>query len=599
MKRIISGLLCLIILFSALPTFVYAEGEGNIDNGGGGMGDGEAGKNFWNPGQDGVRITVIKASSNKPVTTPVDWTNVDLSKKNKIFCHFNKKSKLHYKQGATLVPNIKNAYTYKHPTEKLPVIIKDNGVANIDEIREYFTSEGTAWQIARQVIATSDDEATINQAYKALKNGSYKLLIEPIAYITFGGQRYAMTATEAALYDQKLSGGLRAKMKDLSHKNLPLSMFLQKPDLGYPAFTGNRNKAQSNNTIIASLGLGIVKYPGGSDPSGDETEPDDPVITANYTYRVDTDVVTAVQLNTGSEINPDSPAKVTFKIGSTTYRVTNIVIPEDESQLVWVKWHTPSTPQTVNISVSSSKGSLSATSIAAKVENLDTHVPPDPTAKDRNDGFTAADLPSKPEYLSRSWGIWSARWHEYLVWHEHWVKRHHADGSVDWVDKGKWVDEGWWDWTFNKYKASLTANMSLLPDDKAPTARGKVMKSGYGVKVSVTGDVDGSAPNSHITGLQTAVAYFPEFQYKSYWRLLDLTRSGNPSTLQFKTNKYSTYNRRVHFTPLWYPDSKYEVSVYAFDAWTPAGMLVANLSDYVTIKGNLYDDWHVGPKPVE
>ena len=125
------------------------------------------------------------------------------------------------------------------------------------------------------------------------------------------------------------------------------------------------------------------------------------------------------------------------------------------------------------------------------------------------------------------------------------------------------------------------------------------MKSGYGVKVSVTGDVDGSAPNSHITGLQTAVAYFPEFQYKSYWRLLDLTRSGNPSTLQFKTNKYSTYNRRVHFTPLWYPDSKYEVSVYAFDAWTPAGMLVANLSDYVTIKGNLYDDWHVGPKPVE
>ena len=585
MKRIVSVLLCLILLFSAFPTLVFAEGEGNVDNGGGGMGNGEAGQNFWNPGQDGVRITVGRSSDNKPVTTPIDLTNKNESN---IFCHFNKKSKLHYKSGASLVANVSDKYTYKVPKKGLPTIIEDNGTANIDAIRSYFTDEGVIRNLAEVVGAS----------YETITNGNYKLLIEPIAYITFGGQRYAMTATEAALYDQKLSGGLRAKMKDLSHKNLPLAMFLEKADLGYPAYTGSRTSAQSNSTIIASLGLGVVKF-----REDDGEDPDDPVITANYTYRVDTDVVTSVELRTSSEINPDSPAKVTFKIGSTTYRVTNIVIPEDESQLVWVKWHTPSTPQTVNISVSSNKGSLSATSIAAKVENLDTHVPPDPTAKDRNDGFKAADLPSKPEYLSRSWGIWSARWHEYLVWHEHWVKRHHADGSVDWVDKGKWVDEGWWDWTFNKYKASLTANMSLLPDDKAPTARGKVLKSGYGVKVSVTGDVDGSAPNSHITGLQTAVAYFPEFQYKSYWRLLDLTRSGNPSTLQFKNNKYSTYSqkvqRRVHFTPLWFPDSKYEVSVYAFDAWTPAGMLVANLSDYVTIRGNVYDDWHVGPQLVD
>lgn len=591
MKHFISALLSIILFFSALPLTSYAA-DGNIDNGGGGMGNGESGKNYWNPGQDGVRITVIKASENKPVTTPIDFTNVDLSKKNAINVHFGKKSKLHYKNGATLITPT-SSYTCQKlkPQYKLPTIIKDNGVANIDEIRKYFTSEDTAKEIAKMVGAS----------YDTLKNGSYKLLIEPIAYITFGGQRYAMTATEAALYDQKLSGGLRAKMKDLSHKNLPLSMFLQKADIGYPAYTGSRTSAQSNSTIIASLGLGVVKFPDGENPppNGGETEPDDSVMTANYTYRVNTDVVTAVQLNTSKEINPDSTAKVTFRISGKTYNVTNIVIPEDESQLVWVKWHTPSTPQTVNISVSTSKGSLSATSIAAKIENLDTHEPPNPTAKDRNDGFTATSVPNKPEYLSRSWGVWSAKWHEYLVWHEKWVKRHHADGTFDWVDKGKWVDEGWWDWTFNKYTASLTAKMSLLPDDKSPTAKGKVMKSGYGVKVSVTGNVTGSAPNSHITGLQTAVAYFPEWKYKSYWRLLDLTRSGNPSTLEFKSNKYSTYNRRVHFTPLWYPDGRYDASVYAFDAWTPAGMLVANLNDYVTIKGNVYDDWHVGPKSVE
>lgn len=581
MKRIIAVLLCLFILFSSFSSVVFADDDGgNIDNGGGGMGEGEAGQNFWNPGQDGVRVTVVRVSDNKPVTTPIDLTNKNESN---IYFHFNKKSKLHYKNGATLAVST-SKYNYKVPKKGLPKIIEDNGIADIDAIRSYFTDKAAIEHIAEYVGAS----------YETLTNGNYKLLVEPIAYITFGGQRYAMTATEAALYDQKLSGGLRAKMKDLSHKNLPLAMFLRKADLGYPAYTGSRTSAQSNSTIISSLGLGVIKF---REDEGEE--PDDPVITANYTYRVNTDVVTSVELSTSSEIDPESPAKVTFRIGGAIYNVTNIVIPEDESQLVWVKWHTPSTPQTVNISVSSNKGSLSATSIAAKVENLDTHEPPNPTARDRNDGFMAASLTDKPEYLSRSWGIWSARWHEYLVWHEHWVQRHHADGSVDWVDKGKWVDEGWWDWTFTRYSASLTANMSLSPDDKVPTASGKTMKSGYGVKVSVTGDVDGSAPNSHITGLQTAVAYFPEFKYKSYWRLLDLTRSGNPSTLQFKANKYSTYNRRVHFTPLWYPDGKYEVSVYAFDAWTPAGMLVANLSDYVTIKGNVYDDWHVGPQLVE
>lgn len=585
MKRFISVLLCLILLFSAFPTFIFAAGDGtNIDNGGGDMGDGEAGKNFWNPGDDGVRVTVVRISDNKPITTPIDLANRSQSN---IKVHFGKKSKLHYKNGASLSAT-STTYSRKNPAKSLPPIISDSGNANIDAIRSYFTDEGVIRSVADLVGASFD----------TITNGQYKLLIEPMAYITFGGQRYAMTATEAALYDQKLSGGLRAKFKDLSHKNLPLAMFLLKADLGYPAYSGSKNAVQSNATIISSLGLGIVKFKEDDGTTPDDT-PDIPSDSKSYTYRVDTDVVTAVELSTSSEINPDSPARVTFKIDGKTHQVSNIVIPEDESQTVWVKWHTPSTPGTVNISVSSNKGRLSASSIKAKIETLDTHEPPNPTAKDRNDSFRAVELPNRTEYLTRSWGVWSARWHEHWVWHEKWVQRHHADGSVDWVDKGKWKDEGWWDYDYNKYTATLSAAISLLPDDKSPTANGKTMKSGYGIKVSVSGNVTGSAPSSHITGLQTAVAYFPEFQYKTYWRQLELTKTGLSSVLEFRTNKYSTYGRRVHFTPLWYPDSRYDLSVYAFDAWTPAGMLTANLDDYVTIKGNVYDDWHVGPQIVE
>ncbi len=64
---------------------------------------------------------------------------------------------------------------------------------------------------------------------------------------------------------------------------------------------------------------------------------------------------------------------------------------------------------------------------------------------------------------------------------------------------------------------------------------------------------------------------------------------------EFQENKYSTYNNRTHFTPIWYPDAPYVVYTSIIDMWTPDGMLRMNLSDSVNIDGNLYEDWHIGP----
>ena len=58
---------------------------------------------------------------------------------------------------------------------------------------------------------------------------------------------------------------------------------------------------------------------------------------------------------------------------------------------------------------------------------------------------------------------------------------------------------------------------------------------------------------------------------------------------------YSTYNRRTHFTPIWYPDGSYTVNTWVIDCWTPAGMLLVNLTDSLNIRGNLWDDWHIAP----
>ena len=73
MKRIISLLLALVIAISAaIPA--YATGDGNMDSGGGGMGNGSK-TNYWNPGMDGVRVSIVDVGSHSVVRTPIDLTN--------------------------------------------------------------------------------------------------------------------------------------------------------------------------------------------------------------------------------------------------------------------------------------------------------------------------------------------------------------------------------------------------------------------------------------------------------------------------------------------------------------------------------------------
>ena len=571
MKRIIPFVLCLVLLFCFMPMTALADtgGSGNIDGGGGGLGQG-SNENYWNSGNDGVRVTVVNADTGLPVTTPIDLTNKNPDDTD---YHFGKVSKISYRNGVSLSVTT-SQYTYKNPVQFLPKIVSADGSVNINAIKAYFCSEYAVKLIAE----------TVGISYDTLINGTFKLFLEPIAYFTFQGQKVAMTATEAALYDNLLSGSLRTWMGSLTHKNLPFSMFLETTDLGFTAYSGTTDQKQSNDTIISELGLGIVRFAGQPPTLVPETDYD-------YEYRVDTDVITPVTLYASGEINPDSPTKVTFRIKGSTYTVSNIVIPAGESQLVWCKWHTPSSPEEITITVSSTKGTLSQTTIQAKIIRLDENEPPNPTATDRNDGFSTVGIPSRTVKASASWGVWWAQWHPYWVWISHWVWVGGEDGS--WEDYGRWEDHGWYDFFRDNYSASLSGSMSLLPDDKVPTASGSTMKSGYGLKTTVNAQFTTNASPSHVTGAQTATAYFPEFHYKDYWRLLDRTANGYSAQFQFKTNRYSTYNRRVHFLPIRYPNGQYTVDTYIQDAWTPAGMLSISIRDDVSISGSLYDDWHL------
>ena len=560
MKKFIRIIAAAMAAFFCLQIVAFAEGDPNIDNGGGGLKDGSS-ENFWNPGNDGVRVTIVDAETGAVKSASIDYTNTNASD---IALHFGKVSKAEY-VGGTALSATTSSYTFINPTEPLPTIISDGSGASIEEIRSYFTDEQVVKRIAEHTRIEFDD----------LTNGDYKLMVEPIMYITFNGIRTAMTATEAALYNMQTGGEMINKMGPLSHKNLPLAMFLEKDDLGYTAWTGSKNSYMTDSDIIQYLGVGIVSFK--------EPEEEVEVAASDYEYRVDTDVYTSITV-TGGEHTPDNPVTVRFYIKNKVYTVGNIVYPKGASQLVWCKWHTPNTEQTVNVKVTVTGGaSASKTNITANIVDLNKNPPPDPTADDRNDSFRAVSVPNREQRTSAAWSVWSAYWQPKWVWQSRWRWT-----GKRWVDRGRWVDKGEWKFRSNSYSVSMSANMQITCDEKNPTNVGRTMKSGYGINETVTASISG---NGQHTELQNAVAYFPEFYYKTYWRLLEYTNGA----LEFRKNKYSTYNNRTHFTPLWYPDGNYKVYTWAIDCWTPAGMLSANLTDSLTIKGNVFDDWHIAP----
>ena len=574
MKRLFSVFLSLALLLCLVsPVSVYAIGEGNVDGGGGGMGDGTS-TNSWTPGNDGVRVTVVRASDHTAVTTPVDLTNK--TPPSSIY-HFGKVSKLQYTGGRGLSP-VQGGYTFKNPAQSLPRIISTSGSNNIAAIKSYFTDE----QVIRSI------SETVGMDFDVLINGDYKLLIEPFAFYKFEGVMVLTTATEAALYDAQVGGLLRKRMVSLSHKNLPLSMFLEVADLGYPAWSGSKSAAASNVDIKAALGLGIVRF------KDRPAEPPD-VSVYDYEYRVNTEVITAITVS-GGQSDPDKPVSATFYVNGKSLKVSNIYYPNGDSQLAWIRWTTPGTPQKMTITVSvSGGGSSSKATINVNIVDLDKKPPPNPVADDRNDGYTRPYVVNKPQKTSASWSVWRPWWQEYWVWISDWDYCDHGEDGGHWVDNGWWEDHGWWEFDLDRYQASLSASMSIKPDDKSPTASGKSMKSGYGFNQTVTASVS-TNQSSAVTGAQTAVTYFPEFAYQTYWRLLERMSSGYSARFEFKENQYSTYGSRTHFTPIWYPDGSYTPHTWLIDSWTPDGMLSLNFTDNITIRGSLWDDWHIAPQ---
>ena len=619
----------------------YLARDGDVNVGGGGSdgnyedGSGKPDTVLENEQDEGVRVTLIESETNKPVTTPIDFAN---NPRQPVKVHFGKVSKLSYLNGFTLNSD-HSEYQFKKPITPLPDIIKGAGGGNnIKAIKKYFGDEGFLRYFSE---ITKFD-------YEEMKSGKYKLLLEPVGYPKIQGQVTACTATELALLDNRLNGYIRKSwIQMFSHLNLPMAMFLERDEFGIQAYKGSEVSKQSNDTIIAQLGVGAVTFK--------EEEEEEKPPTVNYTYRTDTEVITAIEIS-GIDCTlklPDDekeglyPITVNFDIKGKNYPADNgeIVMPSGSSTLAYVKWKTPEKPQemiikaTVNYKVIDYRENGNGESIAyikpekeeinigVKIEEIEENEPPNPDADDRNDYFInnykEDDIKKYPENLKNEWKSYEAYWFPQMVQ----------------VEKDVWVDRGYYKFNTIYYTAELDAQMDLHPASTVKTAKGDQMKSGYGVdqkakakiKVSaeiekeievpaedsdgnVITDADGNvvmryekirepysvSDSAYTTKMQNGVSFFSDFYFKTYWRVLEETNesSKTDAIIQFKPNRYSTYNNRTHFTPIWYPDDEYyKVATYIFDGWTPAGMMSINLEDTVYIMGNLWDDWYVQPLP--
>lgn len=297
-----------------------------------------------------------------------------------------------------------------------------------------------------------------------------------------------------------------------------------------------------------------------------------PAIIQSSEYRANTDVLFSVEVTALADINPEHTASATFTVTSQDGRVqaftyTDICLPAGKSQRAYVQYSIPDVVGALKVTVQTSSNIFSnIAEIHGNVTRVSENTPPNPVYVDHAPVFTASAPPTYPNSVQHVWVTYTAR----------------KSGAI-------------WQYTEHENRASLNSFLQIQPDAQVPTNAHDTIKSGYGINETVTAifQSDGT-----ILPPQTVVAYYPEFRYAGYWRLLEPTATPvNQVVFSLKKNAYSQTDARVHFLPLWYPDSRYIAYATVRDAWTPVGELQQAVTDDIEVNQTVFDDWYIGAMP--
>ena len=315
-------------------------------------------------------------------------------------------------------------------------------------------------------------------------------------------------------------------------------------------------------------------------------------ITPNSPYRAGMTVITSYNIinSRGSHVLPEHNNTVSFEAyyynGSTKVVISSqvweqAVIPANEKNLVYFKWTVPANIEgktvyckatvnsdlTIEEQITNNNTDTLVQTVAGK---LYSQTPDTQFEKTKPNGWTAP-VTARPNGGVATWSMWV-------------------------YENGAFVRRG--------YGISIaTTSPTAQPDEGSPSAKYVngywQMRSGYGFYLSYRPTITRTGSeimpdSSAYTEVQQVYATFPEFKYLQDINSFRTLEKVNGAWM-FEQNPYADGKERLHFTPLWYPNGDYTVSVIASEVWTPAGMIQAVRNcNTIRIVDSAYDDWYVG-----
>lgn len=366
-------------------------------------------------------------------------------------------------------------------------------------------------------------------------------------------------------------------------------------------------------------------------------------IEPNSDYREDTDVVSTFELQnfTGYDIhNADAIqpfVTITYQVNGKTQsqqvRASESVVCPGQSEpgdsgaytIFWFKWHVP-------------HGALGNVDFSVQMDPDKNFIDMSPWGDPRVNGSWTIDHEIVCESPDTAFAEEPPKWYDPF---EYDLDASKSAVTNKILNTGTWTvyqDNGG---SFSKKSFNVmipSTFCSYIEPTGSVTATWSnnkwYMKSGYGFSLTTTDkkvNADAGVTTRDYTDVQNVYCQFPEFMYDTK---IGKTQAGpffngrfgfkQPSTINWDdkiadrdyNTTYGTYgtitalrrtNRggftfpvnsamanNVHYTPDWEPDGSYRVINYAYDVWTPAGMMSQySRSNEIRIRGVMYSDYYI------
>lgn len=335
------------------------------------------------------------------------------------------------------------------------------------------------------------------------------------------------------------------------------------------------------------------------------------VSTVNGPYMTDSDVYTTVKLknisgndinigNITSQFSASYPIEIIDSSGTNAFNTTHLA--DNETACISIKWHTPSSPTTLNFTADIYQENNDPTAVIVSPVEFDVEIENQTSEEDSsNIGADISDVFDVNKKIKEKYdSIYSVPYYENTIKEN--IKKFQNEYGLD--ESNEYHSEAVSAPEFVKDNQIFRNNLNFdgypLDIRSYISADGKIydgntIKSGYGIGISL--DYNGNNDMMTYKSAKLIVLY-PEYGYDmKYASVGDYSEIYNKYMI--KSNPVSSYESsneksRVHFIPEWWQDNtEYKIYWILTDMWTPSGEICIWGNISFNIDGSFYDDWYI------